>query len=349
MKGGEEAVADAVVVEARGHARVAGAEARAERVNGHVEPAGVEVEADGGGDLPGQLVLGGDGEVAAEHVGRPPAAVGDSADEPDEVAFEAVEDVADAGRRLARLVVVHQGVVELGGVPDALGLALFEADRRRQVRLEARVVVGLAGHHPGVVADDLGAGHLGDQVGRQLGGAVVVAAGVAGGRGLVAFVGQVLRRLLRGGDEVAEPGVGATFVGEFRDERRLVGPQAGGGVGELRLLVPADRAADAGEDGVGAQDAGEVQVRGVSHARIPARIGTRVKPDFRVPLVGFGADQCRRPRRSGTPGTGLRRRRPVAPGTGKNATNRTNRACLSCGPPDLRGKKTACHRVRRLA
>ena len=47
----EERVAEVVLVVARGHAHVAGAEAGAERVDADVEPAGVEVEADRRGGL----------------------------------------------------------------------------------------------------------------------------------------------------------------------------------------------------------------------------------------------------------------------------------------------------------
>ena len=152
----EERLVEEARVVARGDAAVAGADAAAKRVRRHVEPAGVEVEADG----------------RRRRLGRTPAAARPDIRAPGcraapcgpTTRWPATSGTRSSRRAAktrvisavvgARLVLVQQGVVGDGLVADGLRLLALQRDDLFQPRPERREVVGL----PRLLPDLLGAG-----------------------------------------------------------------------------------------------------------------------------------------------------------------------------------------------
>ncbi len=239
-------------------------------MGGEVEAPGGEVEAHGREDDAPERLLAGGGDVEFEDgaVGLV-GALHDLGDQRGEAIAEGREDGLDASGGHARLVFIEERIVQLAlvavaGRGDAvtLGLAAHEADERLEERGEGGEVGLGAGGLPGLLGEAADARELGDQVGGELGGAVVVTTELAdvGGRLACRVAGERAIGLARA-DELADAPRGRTLVDHAGQHRGLVGAVRRRRGGHVGLLVPAEE----GLDGVqGRRLARELDELGVS-------------------------------------------------------------------------------------
>ena len=242
---GEEPREEIGLALARRQAHVAGREAGGERVRGLVQPAGLEVEADRGGEAraQGALLLRGVGAVH-ERVVRPRAR-GDLARERHELVAQAVQQRLQPGHAHVGLVLVEQRVVALAAlVADGVGLLAPQRDETLERIAEEREVGLGAGDLPGLEARGLGLRQLAHEPGRDAHRAVALAARLAHARALELAEARVVGEL---GDRLAEALVADALVEDPR-ERRLGGAaRRGAARGHVDLLVPAEQPADVTE------------------------------------------------------------------------------------------------------
>src|SRR5260370_1269753 len=136
---------------ARGQAAIPRTDAAAEGMYGGVEPAGLEVEADGSrGSLPEEM-LAIDGVFARPKVlARLFARRTDGGDQRDQFAAQLGEDARDLGRHGAGFVFVQQGVVRRFLVIDRLRLLALQGHDFVEPRRERRKMTVLARLGPDV-------------------------------------------------------------------------------------------------------------------------------------------------------------------------------------------------------
>ena len=247
-----QAAQEAVERKTRGHAHVF-RHATAEGVGAHIQPAGLEIEAQDPHHLLAQPALAVQRERAHRVQGRVlRLALTHRADQAGQPLPHLAEDLIHPRAGHAGLEVVHQRVVtrQAGALGQQRGPFACQRQHRAEVDQKARPVVGRALAAPGVFAargGDLLALH---QVLGQRGGAPPVAADLAQVGAL--FVAQ---RLLRGTlDLLAQRRVGAQAV----QQRRHLGHRRRAGLvalaGHVGGLVPAGdglQVAQAVQPGVG--------------------------------------------------------------------------------------------------
>ena len=153
VQDGEESREEVVLVLARRQAHVAGREARRERMRRLVEPAGLEVEADRGGQAraDGALHLRGIGAVHERVVGPGPRR--DRLRERHELVAQARQQRLETRHAHVGLVLVEQRVVALAAlVADGVGLLAAQRDEALEGVAEEREVGARARRLPGFEA-----------------------------------------------------------------------------------------------------------------------------------------------------------------------------------------------------
>ena len=191
-------------------------------MGGGVDAAGLEIKADGFGDLCVEPLLGGDRIRAGRQGGGAGGGFfhgfgGGFA----ECRAHGIEERGDGGGGGAAFVAFEQGVVGFAGVAPEIGFLAGDAEQRFEVRGEGGEIRALAGLGPGVFGERGGGGFAGDELDGELGGAVEFAAEFAqvGGEFRIgAGVGGL------GGFERGFPGVRCgEFVGAGREPGELGG------------------------------------------------------------------------------------------------------------------------------
>src|SRR5262249_3249757 len=136
VKDAEERLVEMASVVARGDAAITGTDAAAKRMRRHIEPAGVEVEADGGGGFAAETLLLLDRILARKHVaGRFSAGRGNGGDKRHKFGTQGGEQSRDLRGGGARLVLVEQGIVRNTCEADGPRLLTQQRDDLFQLRL----------------------------------------------------------------------------------------------------------------------------------------------------------------------------------------------------------------------
>src|SRR5262245_28586330 len=137
----EERLIEEPRIVARGDATIPWSDPGAERVRGHVEPPGLEVEADGFRGPASKCLLDFDWVFAFEDLARGPASRWtDGRDKRHQLGRQRREHAPDLRGRRPGLVLVEQGIVRVVLVTDRVGLAPLESDNLLEPRTERREV-----------------------------------------------------------------------------------------------------------------------------------------------------------------------------------------------------------------
>ena len=230
---------------ARRQAHIARREAGGERVRGLVQPPGLEVEADRGGQAGahGALLLRGVGAVH-ERVVRP-GARGDLLHERHQLVAQAVQQRLQPGHAHVGLVLVEQRVVALAAlVAHGVGLLAAQRDETLERIAEEREVGLGAGDLPGLEARGLGLRQLAHERSGDPHRAVALAPRLAHARALEIAEARVVGEL---GDHLAEALVADALVEHARERRLGVAARRGAARRHVDLLVPAEQPADVAE------------------------------------------------------------------------------------------------------
>ena len=236
----EERLVEVMGVVARGDPAIARAGAAAERVRGHVEPAGVEVEADRRSRRLAEDALPIDRVVAFQDLMPWPAGEAAMAATSGTSSWRrAANNSVDLACRGAGLVFVEQRVVGRFLVADGLGFFALEGDDAFELGKEIGKAVVTAGLGPNLLGLRGDAGQLLDQACRQLDRAVVVAADVVdvGGRLGVRLLDQL--GAFEVGEQLADARRGQHLMAEARQQGHLLRPMGRALLGHAGPLVPA--------------------------------------------------------------------------------------------------------------
>ena len=166
----EQAIADVVLLDARGDAHVARVQPRAEGMMRLVEAAAIEVVAEALDDGEAEVELRLLGEFAVQRRVGGRLLLGDGAHDGHQLGAQLLEQGAHAGDRHALVRTVDQRIGDVLVGAEVVGILAAEVERLLQVRAHGGEVVGRPRARPGVVGGRAHLAPAGDELGGHPGG-----------------------------------------------------------------------------------------------------------------------------------------------------------------------------------
>ena len=243
VQNAEERIAEIILVIARGHAAIAGAQAGAERMHRHIQSSRFKIESNLRRRLAGQFLLKLRRIFSLQNFHRRLAAArGDLADQLHQRPAQRREHLRQILGRLIRLEWIEQGVVNMPLIPDALRFLLLQIKRLLQPRLKILVIRILSRPDPRLMRQHRRSRQFLYELRRHFRRPIVKPTRPANIHGRI---GISLRRQLAPLDlaeHFANPRMGKPLMRHARQERGLIGPQLRALLGHKRLLIPGQQA-----------------------------------------------------------------------------------------------------------